>query len=110
MRDVTRKWKLYPRGDRVLIRADMPDEKSDGGIILPETSKLREPGTIGRVIAVGGKCKKPEDGGLKQNDHVLFGRYSGHQLPDRPDLIVMREGDVLLVLEEEPTSSLVTVQ
>lgn len=90
---------LTPCGDRILVQAHVPEERSKGGVIIPETSKLREPGTIGTVIAIGPGCKMMDESW--RGRQVVFGRYSGHELPDRKDLIVMSEKDVLLGLKED---------
>lgn len=90
---------LTPCGDRILVQADTPEEKSKGGIIIPETSKLREPGTVGVIIAIGPACKMMDESWVGRQ--IVFGRYSGHELPDRKDLIVMSEKDVLLGLKKE---------
>jgi chaperonin GroES len=95
---------LKPIGDRIIVRREAADEKSAGGIILPDTAKNKP--QRGEVIAVGpGKLKK--DGTrspmqLKAGDKVLFTSWAGDEFEDRQrkdEILVMHEGDVLCVIE-----------
>ena len=94
--------KLTPLGDRVLVqRSDETDEKSAGGIIIPDTAK--EKPSRGKVIAAGpGNLK--EDGtrtplDVKKGDDVLFGKYSGTEVKiDGEELLIMHENDILGIL------------
>ena len=93
--------KVRPLQDRVLVRRIAEEEKTKGGIIIPDSAK--EKPVEGRVIAVGnGKALK--DGKLrpldvKAGDRVLFGKYSGTEVKlDGEDHIIMREDDLLAVL------------
>jgi chaperonin GroES len=94
--------KIRPLGDRILVKRIKEEDKSKGGIIIPDTAK--EKPQEGRVVAVG-KGKMTEAGYLavpdvKAGDRILFGKYSGSEvkLEDEEHLIV-REDDVLGVLE-----------
>src|SRR5581483_7144784 len=92
-----------PLHDRVLVRRIEADEKTAGGIIIPDTAK--EKPSQGEVIAVGpggrdesGKLT-PID--LKAGDTVLFGKWSGTEVKiDGEDLLIMKESDILGVLEK----------
>ena len=87
-----------PLHDRVLVRRIEADEKTTGGIIIPDTAK--EKPQEGEVVAVGGGAKA-EDGtvtplDLKAGDKILFGKWSGSEVKvDGEDLIIMKESDVL---------------
>jgi chaperonin GroES len=95
---------LKPIGDRIIVRRESADEKTAGGIILPDTAKNKP--QRGEVVAVGpGKVKK--DGTrapmqLKAGDKVLFTSWAGDEFQDRrqkDEILVMHEGDVLCVIE-----------
>ncbi len=94
--------KFRPLQDRVLIRRLDQDEKSAGGIIIPDTAK--EKPMEGEVIAAGPGARG-EDGtlhplDLKVGDRVLFGKWAGTEVKiDGDDLIIMKESDVLGVIE-----------
>jgi chaperonin GroES len=95
--------KFRPLHDRVVVKRIDAEEKSAGGIIIPDTAK--EKPSQGQIIAVGpggrdeaGKLI-PID--LKVGDRVLFGKWSGTEVKiDGEDLLIMKESDVLGVLEE----------
>lgn len=94
---------LRPLHDRVILKRDNPEQRSAGGILIPDTAG--EKPTRGRVIAVG--AGKPLDDGnvrpmaLKAGDHVLFGKFSGTEIKlDGEEIVVAREEDVMAVLEE----------
>jgi chaperonin GroES len=94
---------LRPLHDRVIVERLDENEKTKGGIIIPETAK--EKPQRGKIIAVG-KGKITDDGSvrpldLKAGDVVLFGKYSGTEIKiDNEDRLIMREDDVLAVIEE----------
>jgi chaperonin GroES len=99
-----RSMKFKPLGDRVLVkRSADSDQKSAGGIIIPDTAK--EKPQRGEIIAVGPGGTK-ENGTLvpmnvKKGDMVLFGKYSGTEIKlDGEELLIMREDDVLGILEK----------
>jgi chaperonin GroES len=93
-----------PLHDRVLVRRIDADEKTAGGIIIPDTAK--EKPQRGEIIAVGAGTRT-EDGKLtpldvKVGDEVLFGKWSGTEVKiDGEDLLIMKESDILGVVEAE---------
>ncbi|HEX6996019.1 MAG TPA: co-chaperone GroES [Gammaproteobacteria bacterium] len=94
--------KLRPLHDRVVIKRTEEERTSPGGIVIPDTAA--EKPIRGEVIAVGqgkildnGEVRKLE---LKKGDKVLFGKYSGTEVKvDGEELLVMREDDVMAVIE-----------
>jgi chaperonin GroES len=94
--------KFRPLQDRVVIRRLEQDEKTAGGIIIPDTAK--EKPMEGEVVAAGPGARG-EDGTLhpldvKAGDRVLFGKWSGTEVKiDGEDLIIMKESDILGVIE-----------
>lgn len=92
---------MKPLADRVVIKPSPADEKSKGGIILPDTAK--EKPVIGEVVAVGpgkvtddGKKIEPE---VKVGDKVLYGKYSGTEVTiDGDEYLIMREADVFAIV------------
>ena len=95
--------KIRPLQDRVIVKRIEEEEKSRGGIIIPDTAK--EKPQEGKVVAVG-KGKLNEDGKItpmdvRVNDRVLFGKYSGTEINiDGEEHLIMREEDILGVLEK----------
>ncbi len=95
--------KVRPLQDRLLIRRVEEQEKSKGGIIIPDSAKERP--LEGDVISVG-NGKRLEDGTLvpldvKKGDRVLFGKYSGTEIKvDGVDHLILREEEVLGVIEK----------
>tara|TARA_R110002124_G_scaffold16882_5_gene71391 strand:+ start:4570 stop:4896 length:327 start_codon:yes stop_codon:yes gene_type:complete len=96
-------WMVFrPLHDRVVVRRLEADEKTAGGIIIPDTAK--EKPSQGEVVAVGpgarnekGDVVAPD---LKAGDRVLFGKWSGTEVRiDGEDLIIMKESDILGVIE-----------
>jgi len=88
--------KLKPLADRVLVEAAAAEEKTAGGIIIPDTAK--EKPQKGKVIAVGGG-KKDEPMTVKVGDSVLYGKYAGTEITvDGKDYLIMRESDIFAVL------------
>ena len=92
-----------PLGDRVLIKRVEEETKTKGGIIIPDTAK--EKPQEGEVVSVGpgardedGKYIQPD---VKAGDRVLFGKWSGTEVKvDGEDLIIMKESDILGVVEQ----------
>ena len=91
-----------PLGDRVLVRRVEEEEKTKGGIIIPDTAK--EKPQEGEVIAVGPGAR--DDNGklqpldVKAGDRILFGKWSGSEVKlDGEDLLIMKESDILGVLD-----------
>ena len=88
--------KFRPLHDRVLLRRTEQDEKTAGGIIIPDTAK--EKPQKGKVVAVGGG-KKDEPMTVKVGDTVLYGQYSGTEIKiGGADYLIMRESDVYGIL------------
>ena len=91
-----------PLGDRVLIKRVEEEEKTKGGIIIPDTAK--EKPQEGEVVAVG-PGDRDDDGkripmDLKPGDRILFGKWSGSEVKiDGEDLLIMKQSDVLGVLD-----------
>ena len=94
--------KLRPLQDRILVKRIEEEEKTAGGIFIPDTAK--EKPQMGQIISVG-NGKKTEDGkvipvDLKAGDKVLFGKYSGTEVKvEGDDFLIMREDDILGVIE-----------
>ncbi len=91
-----------PLHDRVLVRRIDADEKTAGGIIIPDTAK--EKPQRGEVIAVGAGARNDEGDivplDVKAGDEVLFGKWSGTEVKiDGEDLLIMKESDILGVVE-----------
>ena len=95
--------KFRPLHDRIVVRRITAEEKTAGGIIIPDTAK--EKPMEGLVISVG-KGKTADDGKLikpdvKAGDRILFGKYSGTEVKiDGQELLIMREDDILGILEK----------
>ncbi len=92
-----------PLGDRVLVRRVEEEAKTKGGIIIPDTAK--EKPQEGEVVAVGPGARD-EDGkrvpmDVKAGDRILFGKWSGTEVKiDGEDLIIMKESDVLGLIDQ----------
>jgi chaperonin GroES len=95
---------IQPLGDRILVKLLEEDEKSPGGIILPDTAK--EKPQEGKIVAVG-KGRLLEDGTVrplevKVGDTVLFAKYSGSEIShEAKEFMILKEDDVLAVLKEK---------
>ena len=90
--------KFRPLHDRVVVKRIDAEEKSAGGIIIPDTAK--EKPSQGEVIAVGpGGREIPID--LKVGDRVLFGKWSGTEVKiDGQELLIMKESDIMGIIDE----------
>ena len=94
--------KCRPLHDRVVVEPLQDEEKTTGGIIIPDTAK--EKPMQGKVIAAG-PGSRGDDGKLtaldvKKNDKVLYGKWSGTEVKiDGKDLLIMRESDIMGVIE-----------
>ena len=87
---------IKPLADRVLIKPAPAEEKTVGGIIIPDTAK--EKPLQGEVLAVGGGTKD-EEMVLKAGDRVLYGKYSGTEVElDGEKYLIMRKSDVLAII------------
>jgi chaperonin GroES len=93
--------KIRPLHDRVIVKRIEEEEKTKGGLIIPDTAK--EKPQEGRVVAVG--PGKQDDGkviplGVKAGDKILFGKYSGTEIKlDGEEHLIMKEDDILGVIE-----------
>ena len=91
-----------PLHDRVLVRRVESDEKTKGGLIIPDTAK--EKPAEGEVVAVGAGARD-EDGDrikmdVKEGDRILFGKWSGTEITlDGQELLIMKESDILGIIE-----------
>lgn len=94
--------KIRPLGDRILVKREEAAETVSGGIIIPDSAK--EKPQEGKVVAVGngriddnGKQQKLE---IKKGDRILMGKYAGTEVKiDGQELIIMREDDVLAIID-----------
>ena len=92
-----------PLGDRVLVKRVEEEEKTKGGIIIPDT--VKEKPQEGKIVAVGSGIRG-EDGkvtplDVKAGDRILFGKWSGTEVTiDGEELIIMKESDVLGIVEK----------
>jgi chaperonin GroES len=87
---------IKPLADRVLVKPAEAEQKTAGGIIIPDTAK--EKPQRGEVVAVG-NGKKDEPLTVKVGDTVLYGKYSGTELNfDGEDYLMMRESDILAII------------
>ncbi len=95
--------KIRPLQDRVIVKRLAEEEKTKGGIIIPDTAK--EKPMEGKVIAVG-KGKVKDDGNVikldvKVGDKILFSKYAGTEVKiDGKDYLIMREDDILGIIEK----------
>ncbi len=94
--------KFRPLHDRVLVRRLEEDERSSGGIIIPDTAK--EKPMQGEVLAVGTGARNdkgeitPLD--VKKGDRILFGKWSGSEVKiDDEELVIMKESDIMGIIE-----------
>ncbi len=99
--------RFRPLHDRVLVRRVEEEERTKGGIIIPDTAK--EKPQQGEVLAVG-PGSRDETGKLvpldvKVGDRVLFGKWSGTEVKiEGEELLIMKESDILGILEEEESA------
>ena len=99
--------KFRPLGDRVVVRRVQEEQKTSGGIIIPETAQ--EKPQEGEIVAVGpgalddsGKRVAPE---VKAGDFVLFGKWSGTEVKiDGEELLIMKESDIMGIIEGRKSS------
>jgi chaperonin GroES len=94
--------KFRPLGDRVLVKRVEEETKTKGGIIIPDTAK--EKPQEGEVVAVGPGARNDKGDvvalDVKAGDRILFGKWSGTEVKvDGEDLLIMKESDVLGVIE-----------
>lgn len=86
---------IKPLADRVLIEPAAAEEKTIGGIIIPDTAK--EKPLQGKVVATGNGTKD-EEMVVKEGDTVLYGKYAGTELEYDGKYLVMRQSDILAIL------------
>ncbi len=94
--------KFKPLHDRVVVKALESEERTKGGIIIPDTAK--EKPMQGKVVAVGpgarGEDGKIQPMGVKAGDKVLYGKWSGTEVKiDGEELLIVKESDILGVIE-----------
>ena len=90
------KLKIKPLADRVMVEPAQAEEKTAGGIIIPDTAK--EKPQKGTVVAVG-PGKKDEPMTVKVGDVVLYGKYSGTEITvDGGNYLIMRESDIVAII------------
>ncbi len=94
--------KFRPLHDRVLVRRLEEDERSSGGIIIPDTAK--EKPMQGEVVAAGSGARNDKGEitalDVKKGDFILFGKWSGSEVKiDGEDLVIMKESDILGIIE-----------
>ncbi|NCD40710.1 MAG: co-chaperone GroES [Bacteroidia bacterium] len=87
---------IKPLADRVLVEPAAAEQKTAGGIIIPDTAK--EKPQKGVVVAIG-PGKKDEPMTVKVGDHVLYGKYAGTELSyEGKDYLIMRESDIVAII------------
>ncbi|HEV2355547.1 MAG TPA: co-chaperone GroES [Puia sp.] len=93
---MARTTQITPLHDRVIIKPAPAEEKTAGGIIIPDTAK--EKPQRGKVVAAG-PGKKDEPVTVRKGDTVLYGKYSGTEIKlDGEDLLIVRESDILAIV------------
>lgn len=101
--------KVRPLGDRVVVKPLEDEERTKGGIVLPDTAK--EKPQRGEVVAVGpgewddeGQKRLPLD--VRVGDQVLYAKYAGTEIKiDDQDHLILRQSDILAVVEREPAAA-----
>ncbi|MCD6472736.1 co-chaperone GroES [Candidatus Aerophobetes bacterium] len=85
---------IKPLGERVVVKPEKEEEKTKGGIYLPDTASKEKP-QKGEVIAVG-----PDFKGVKKGDKVIFAKYGGTEIKmDEEDYLILSTDDVLAVIK-----------
>lgn len=88
--------KFKPLGDRVLVKQETAETKTQGGIIIPESAQQRP--NFGEVMAVGPGTKDHQMT-VKVGDRIIFGKYSGTTISiDGADYLIMRESDIFAIV------------
>ena len=94
--------KIQPLGDRVLVEPMEAEEKSEGGIVIPDTAKEKQ--QKGRVVAVG-KGRANEEGKIiplevRVDDKIIYGRYTGSEIKIQgTDYLILKEEDILGIIK-----------
>ncbi len=99
--------KFRPLHDRVVVRRLNAEEKTSGGIIIPDTAK--EKPMEGEVIAVGAGARNEQGQvvalDVKAGDRILFGKWSGTEVKiDGEELLIMKESDIMGIIEGQPAA------
>lgn len=99
---VKQKVKIRPLYDRIIVKREVEEERSSGGIVIPDTAK--EKPVRGCIVAVGaGKILDNGDTralAVKVGDKVLFGKYAGTEIKlDGEEVLVLREDDIMAIIE-----------
>ena len=99
--------KIRPLHDRVVVRRLHAEEKSVGGIIIPDTAQQKP--TEGEVVAAGPGARNEQGRivalGVKPGDRILFGKWSGSEVKlDGEDLLVMKEADIMGIIDGNPAA------
>jgi chaperonin GroES len=95
--------KIRPLQDRVIVKRVKEEEKTKGGLFIPDTAKEKP---IEALVVAVGNGKVLEDGtirklDIKEGDRVLFGKYSGNEIKlDGEEVLILREDDILGVIEK----------
>ena len=94
--------KIRPLHDRVMVRRVEEDERSSGGIIIPDTAK--EKPMQGKVVAAGAGARDDNGKGMpldvKKGDTILFGKWSGTEVTvEGEELLIMKESDIMGIIE-----------
>ncbi len=101
--ELNEKIKLRPLGARVFVKPEKVDEKSKGGVYIPDTASKERP-QMGKVLAVG-PGKTDDDGkrvpmDVKVNDTIIFSKYAGTEIKiGNEDHLILSESDILAVVE-----------
>jgi len=96
VKNAAEKLSITPLHDRVILQADAAEEKSAGGIIIPDTAK--EKPQRGTVVAAG-PGKKDEPTTVKPGDIVLYGKYAGTEITvGGREYLIMRESDIMAII------------
>jgi len=102
MASASTKTKLRPLADRVLVKREKEEEKTFGGIILPDTAKQKQ--EMGTVIAVG-PGKKDKDGktieiSVKAGDTIMWDKYGGQEVTiDEEEFVIVKSDDIIAIVE-----------
>jgi len=87
---------IKPLADRVLVEAAVAEQKTAGGIIIPDTAK--EKPQKGKIVAIG-NGKKDEPLTVKVGDNILYGKYAGTEITvDGKEYLIMRESDIFAII------------
>jgi len=93
---MAKKLQVTPLHDRVIVKPAAAEEKTAGGIIIPDTAKEKPQRGI---IVAAGTGKKDEPMTVKIGDNVLYGKYAGTEITiEGQDLLIMRESDILAIV------------